>query len=306
MQTSRQWMVTHEWMLKGNHQSEWIEKRGILLWLAFYTGGLGGGLYLVSLFFDNLWGMFFGWFIVAVLKGSFHLIFLGKPARFWRLLFHPQTSWLSRGLFFVFGFAGFGLLQILGSYFLPDQTTIILVLKIIAGILALCVATYTGFVLNTVKGVPFWNLPILPLLFVSCGILGGFGLMIAIGLASPINMEAAEMGSRIMLLINAFLVFIYLLIASRKDPVGKESVLYQLKGGIAKVFWIGVVSLGIVVPVLVAIYTSIADGGMAAILIFGVCCEILGGMLIRYCMLKSAIYDPIIAANQFNSNRSKV
>ena len=98
MQTTRQWMVTHEWMVKGNRQTEWIENRGILLWLAFYTGGLGGGLYLVSLFFNNLWGMLIGWFIVAGLKGSFHFIYLGKPSRFWRLIMHPQTSWLSRGL----------------------------------------------------------------------------------------------------------------------------------------------------------------------------------------------------------------
>src|SRR5512139_1553640 len=109
--TQRQWMVTHEWMLKGNRQTEWIEKRGILLWLAFYTGGLGGGLYLVSLFFNNIWGMLLGWIIVAVLKGTFHILFLGKPTRFWRMVIHPQTSWLSRGLLFVLSFSGAGFIQ---------------------------------------------------------------------------------------------------------------------------------------------------------------------------------------------------
>ncbi len=63
MQTERQWMVTHEWMVKGNRQPEWIDKRGVLLWLAFYLGGLGGGTYGVSLCFDSLWGMFIGWFL---------------------------------------------------------------------------------------------------------------------------------------------------------------------------------------------------------------------------------------------------
>jgi formate-dependent nitrite reductase membrane component NrfD len=129
---------------------------------------------------------------------------------FLEVLTHPQTSWLSRGLFFVFLFGAFGFFQMLFQYFIPAQTTLILVFKIIAGIFALCVATYTGFVLNNVKGVPFWELPILPLLFVACGILGGFGLTVAIGLFSEaINMEAAEMGSRIMLLVNVLLIFIY-------------------------------------------------------------------------------------------------
>ena len=75
MQATRQWMNTHEWMLKGNKQTEWIEKRGILLWLAFYTGGLGGGLYLVSLFFNNIWGMLIGW-ILALGMSFFDMVHL--------------------------------------------------------------------------------------------------------------------------------------------------------------------------------------------------------------------------------------
>jgi sulfite dehydrogenase (quinone) subunit SoeC len=295
MQTARQWMVTHEWMVTGNRETEWIEKRGILLWLAFYTGGLGGGTYLVSLFFDNLWGMFIGWFIVAVLKGSFHLIFLGKPQRFWRLVMHPQTSWLSRGLMFVAGFAGFGLLQIILSRFWPDQTAAILALKIVAGIFALCVATYTGFVLNNVKGVPFWGLSFLPVLFVACGIMGGFGLTIAVGVFDEtVNMTAAEMGSRIMLIINVLLICLYLWIAAGKEAVGKKSVLFQIKGAVSPLFWSGVVVLGIIVPAIITVYSLFAGEATAAVLIFGVVCEVIGGASLRYCVLKSGMYNPIL------------
>jgi len=295
MQTARQWMVTHEWMVKGNRQTEWIEKRGILLWLAFYTGGLGGGLYLVSLFFNSAWGLFLGWFIVTVLKGPFHLLYLGKPARFWRLLTHPQTSWLSRGLFFVFGFAGLGLLQLLFSYFLPEQIGVILALKILAGIFALCVATYTGFVLNNVKGVPFWELPLLPLLFVACGILGGFGMTVAIAqFSSGINLEAAEMGSRIMLIINVLLIASYLVLAAaKKENTGKQSVLFQLTGGISPIFWVCVVILGIIIPAAIAIFSLSGGEAVSLVLIIGTVCEIIGGMMLRYCVLKSGMYNPI-------------
>ena len=295
MQTARQWMVTHEWMVKGNKQTEWIDKRGILLWLAFYAGGLGGGLYVVSLFFNSLWGMLAGWFIVTVLKGSFHLIFLGKPTRFWRLVFHPQTSWLSRGLIFVVGFAGFGGLQLLVSYFTPDQTALVMVLKVIAGILALCTATYTGFVLNNVKGVPYWELPILPLLFVACGILGGFGLTVVIGnYADGINMAAAETGSRIMLLVNVVLIISYLALAAGKGTTGKRSVLFQLTGGISPVFWIFVVASGILIPGTIALFGLFGGESGTAVLVPGVVCEIVGGMMLRYCVLKSGMYNPIL------------
>ncbi len=299
MQTARQWMVTHEWMVKGNKQTEWIEKRGILLWLAFYTGGLGGGLYVVSLFFNSLWGMLIGWIVVAVLKGGFHVLFVGKPLRFWRLVSHPQTSWLSRGLMFVVGFAGFGGIQLVLSYFAPDQTALILALKVIAGVFAFCTATYTGFVLNNVKGVPYWELPILPLLFVACGILGGFGLTVAIGqFASGLNMAAAETGSRIMLLVNVVLIFSYLAFAAQKGATGKKSVLFQLTGGIAPLFWIFVVVSGILVPAAIALYGFFGESG-SALLVSGVACEIIGGMMLRYCVLKSGMYNPLLSDLKF-------
>jgi formate-dependent nitrite reductase membrane component NrfD len=295
MQNTRQWMTTHEWMVKGNKQSEWIDNRGVLLWLAFYTGGLGGGLYLVSLFFNNLIGLFIGWFIVAVIKGSLHFMYLGKPIRFWRLMTRPQSSWLSRGLWFVLGFAGLGFIQILLSYLAPDQTGLIIGFKAAAGILALCVATYTGFVLNNVKGVPFWGLPILPLLFVACGILGGFGLIVGIGIFSnSVNMAAAEMGSRIMLIVNVLLIGLYLFLAARKQTVGKQSVLYQIRGSISPIFWIFVVSLGIVIPALIAFYSLFSGDTTSVVLILGVVCEISGGVMLRYCVLKSGMYNPLV------------
>ena len=67
-------MEIHEWMLNYTRQTEWIDRRGLILWIAFYTGGLGGGLYLVSVFFNSIWGMFISWLIIAVLKGGAHLL----------------------------------------------------------------------------------------------------------------------------------------------------------------------------------------------------------------------------------------
>jgi len=296
MQTTRQWMVTHNWMVEGNRQSEWIDKRGIMLWLAFYFGGLGGGAYIVSLFFNNLLGMAIGVIIAVGIKGTLHLLFLGKPARFWRLLFHPQTSWLSRGLFFVFTFGGIAFIQIVLQSFWPDQLpALIIVLKVVAGIAALCVATYTGFVLNSVKGVPFWGLSFLPLLFVACGILGGFGINTAIAaFDQTLNLDVIEMWSRILLIINVILIVMYLSIeASRKGPTGKKSVLMQIRGTLSAQFWIGVVALGIFVPALIAIFSIFTGEATAGVLVTGTICEIIGGMMLRFCVLKSGMYNPM-------------
>lgn len=287
-------MEIHEWMIKYTRQSEWIDRRGILLWLAFYTGGLGGGLYLVSVYFNSIWGMLVSWLIVALLKGGFHLAYLGKPTRFWRIMLRPHSSWLSRGFIFVVLFVGLAAIHLIFSLLLPGSIGEV-IFKVLAGISALAVATYTGFVLNEAKGVPFWSSRLLPVLFVLCGILGGFGLSVAIALfGGDVDLAVAETGSRWLLIINALLIAIYLWRASQRGETGKQSVLEQLQGGIAPVFWIGVVACGIVIPVVVA-FTSYFVGEVSLSLILsGVVCEVVGGLSLRYCVLKAGAYRPLL------------
>ena len=305
--TARQWMIPHEWMIKGNRQTEWIEKRGLILWLAEYAGGLGAGAYIVSLFFNNFWGMVTAFLIVALLKGGLHMLFLGKPMRFWRMVTNPQTSWMSRGIMFVFLFCGFAFLQLLFMYFAPDQNTIIAVLAVISGIFALCIAFYTGFVMNSAKGVPFWNVRFLPVLFVADGILGGFGLTVAFGIFMPevINMAAAETGSRIMLLMEVVLIVLYMYMASKKEGVGNQSVLFQIRGSISPIFWTFVVALGIVVPIMIAVASLFTKELTPLILIIGVICEAIGQLMFKYCFLKSGMYNPVISYEQLDRNANK-
>lgn len=287
-------MEVHEWMIKYTRQTEWIDRRGIFLWLALYTGGLGGGLYLVSLWFNSFWGMVIGWFIVAVLKGGFHLAFLGRPWRFWRIMSRPHTSWLARGFIFVVSFVVLGAVQIMLSIWLFG-TPWEIIFKVLAGLAALGVVTYTGFVLNSVKSIPFWSSPLLPVLFIVCGILGGFGLVVVIALhGSNIDLVAAEAGSRWLLIISALLVVVYLWRASQKGGTGKQSVIEQIQGNASLVFWLGVVTIGIIIPLAIAFSSYFVHEASATLLLIGVACEIIGGLSIRYSILKVGIYQPLL------------
>jgi formate-dependent nitrite reductase membrane component NrfD len=288
-------MQVHQWMLNYTRQTEWIDRRGIFLWIAFYTGGLGGGLYLVSLFFNSLWGMLIGWSIVTVIKGGAHLIFLGKPLRAWRIIFRPNSSWLSRGILFVLSFVFLGALQIALSQWAPGSAAEV-VFKVLAGAAAFAVATYTGFVLNSVKAVPFWNSALLPILFILCGVMGGFGLSVVIALnGGDINLVTAEAGARWLLIVNAFLIGIYLWRAANREATGKKSVLEQIRGDLAPFFWVGIVFLGIVVPFCVALITNLTGDGSTFLILTGVVCEIIGGLSLRYCVLKAGAYKPLVA-----------
>lgn len=288
-------MEIHEWMINYTRQTEWIDRRGLFLWLAFYSGGLGGGLYLVSLYFNSLWGMLAGWLIVAGIKGSAHLIFLGKPLRAWRIIFRPNSSWLSRGILFVLSFVTFGAVQMALTYWAPGSAGEI-VFKVLAAIAAFAVSIYTGFVLKSVKAVPFWNSTLLPVLFILCGVLGGFGVSVVIALnGGDINLATAEAGSRWLLIINALLIGVYLWMANNREVTGKKSVLEHIRGNLAPFFWIGIVGLGILIPLGIALITHLTGSDSTPLLLTGVVCEIIGGLTLRYCILKAGAYKPLVA-----------
>ena len=291
-------MKQYEWMVQYTPQKEWIEGQGILLWLAFYTGGIGGGLYLASLYFDSLPGMMLSWVIVAVLKGGFHFAFLGKPLRFWRMLLRPQTSWISRGFIFVGGFIVVAAIQIVTSLYVPGSG-LETFLKVLAALLAFCEAIYTGFAMNYVNGIPFWNSALVPVLFILYGILGGCALLMGITLlgAAGVDLAALESTSRILMITGVLFLIIYLWSATYMGETGRYSVRQLLTGRLAAVFWVGLVILGIIIPLAILALGAFNLELSVSWLISGIVCEIIGGLSLRYCLLKGGVYAPLIPTN---------
>jgi formate-dependent nitrite reductase membrane component NrfD len=239
--------------------------------------------------------MFFGWLIIAVIKGGTHLLFLGKPTRFWRIVFRPGSSWISRGIIFVLAFVLLGAVQMAFSYWMPGSAAE-LTFKVLSGLAALAVAGYTGFVLNSVKAVPFWNSTLLPILFITYGLMGGFGMAALIALnGGDVNLIAAETGTRWLLIINALLLVVYLRTASRRETTAKQSVVEQMRGSMAPVFWAGVVTFGIVIPLTVTLVNLVTGELPTSVLMGGALCELIGGLSLRYCVLKGGAYKPLVA-----------
>lgn len=288
----------YEWMVSFTPQRQWIEGRGRWLWLAFFFGGLGGGLYLVSLYYENITGMLLGWLIVIVLKGAAHLAFLGRPARFWRAFLRPRTSWISRGLIFISAFGILGALQVAPSVLpsLPWSTSSP-VLTFLSGSAAFLVCLYTGFVLNSLNSVSFWNTSVLPLLFVLYGLLGGLGIsLLQFSLQrNEADLASAEGTVRILLLAAALLLAIYLLSAYQTTPASRQSVLRLVgKGRLALVFYGAVVLLGLIVPALVSLWALFVGGVTTPALVLAVGCELVGSLALRYCLLMGGIYMPLV------------
>ena len=307
MQT-RQWMVTHEWMVKPMQQKEWIERRGMLVWIAEVFTSLGAGLYLVSLFMNNWWGMVVSWVIIMFLKVPIHILYFGQPLRFFRTLppFSDawKRSWFARGILFTVLFSTFSFVHMVirnpyfdfAPYLGAAEAPLYWVFVVLASIFALGTGIYSGFIMNKCKTVPFWNTGILPLVFLLAGIADGFGMIIGIGLAGgQVDIAFAETCSRITLVINAFIIGVYLISVNFASDVASLSVRQLVVGRSAAIFWLGVIGFGIIVPLGISvsgIFTGIEASSM--MLITAIICHTIGAFALKYCLLKAGIHQPIL------------
>jgi formate-dependent nitrite reductase membrane component NrfD len=304
---TRQWMITHEWMVKPMHQKEWIERRGIMIWIAETFTSLGAGLYLVSLFINSWWGLLVGWLIIMFLKLPIHIAYFGKPWRFYRTL-PPfsnawKTSWFARGILFSVFFGTFAFIQlVIGQHDLARlighsiTDPIYYTFGVLAGLSALGVGIYGGFIMNYVKGIPFWNQGLLPVVFILAGIADGFGLVMGIGLAGgDASVAWAEAGSRYLILINILLIVTYLISAGYTSATAKLSIQELIKGPSAFMFWGGLIILGLAVPAAISV-VSLFSGGEASsvLLIIAIVAHTMGAFALKYCLLKVGIYRPLL------------
>lgn len=303
---TRQWMVTHDWMVKPMHQREWIEQRGVLIWISEVFSAIGSGLFLVSLFLNSWWGLLIGWLIIMILKLPIHIAYLGKPWRFWRL-FPPfsnawKTSWFARGVLFsvLFGMFAFVLL-VIGHPFISGLIgtsiafPIYIIFGILSGISALGIAIYGGMMMNFCKGIPMWNQGLVPIIFVLAGVADGLGLVMGIGLAGgDANVAMASVASRYLLLINIFLIISYLISANYTSNISKLSIKELLAGPEAFAFWVGLILVGLIIPGIIDIVTIIVGGEVSVLLIIAIVGHTLGAFALKYVMLKIGIYRPLL------------
>lgn len=295
-------MKLNEWMVKPTQQTEWIEGRGILLWLAFFFIELGAGAFFVGTFFKSFEAMLIGWLICGVLGGGIHILYLGHPFRFWRMVSEPGTSWISRGLIFVSLFLVLGFIQMAvtrGGGSSP-------LLMILTDIFAFLSIVYGGFAMNCINGIPLWNTALLPILYGVSGIWGGAGLALGIALASG-NVStigiSVEEWVRLLLIAYVALLIVYLISIRYTNPIGKLSVQGIVFGRFRALMWSVVVFLGLVIPttvVIISLDTGLENMPVGTIYV-SIFCELLGDLTMRYLILKGGLYSPLIPSSAYTT-----
>ena len=295
-------MATQELIIAPHRFAAGYHRQTFWNWLigtAFFFGGVGGGLFLVSLLTGHLVGMIAAFIILVVGKNTAHLLFLGRPERFLAAARRPDRSWIARGIWAMGVFMVSGILSILLQarliHLSGPQANLILAL---AAASALFIASYDGFLMRSSVGVAFWRTLLLPLLLFMYASLGGVTMSLTIReLCGQIPPPALEPLERALLVANFFLLAIYLYRMSHSVPAARASLHEWLRGTYSRVFWGLVLLVGLWSTLLLSVAHSAVESSVLVALI--ACCELIGDFSMMMLLLKSGLFSQQVSREGF-------
>ncbi|MCL2882908.1 MAG: polysulfide reductase NrfD [Coriobacteriia bacterium] len=172
-------------------------------------------------------------------------------------------------------------------------------------IAAICTAVYTGVLIGVVQTYPLWNSSVLPVLFaVSAFSAGLAGTLLISTLFAHKEIENLGMLKRyhfVLPIVEVVLIAGLLYMTTKRGTGSGDSVSLLLSGNLAPMFWGGLIAAGILVPIIIGVFSLImsnrsknseaagASGGVLALDAIGDIGILIGGFLLRYLILAAAI-----------------
>ncbi len=291
----------------AERQTAW----GWLITFGLFFTGAGAGVFLVSFLLEFLsgsepaatWGALVGPLLVAF-GACFFLADLGSRATFY-LLISNARSWMSRGVWVILASIIFGLGYALPSFspftWLPwsKATTFGNIVGFLAAIFSFIVLVYGGLLLAKAKRIPFWNTPLLPILFLFSGLSCGIGLLNLVALffvpasgqGIPASLHTIGVAEIVIILMELLILGVYVEITRSGNTSSVESV-HLLK---TPLFIGGALALGLVVPLGLLLYSALAGGALLFSTIVAIAAVLLlvGGILLRYSVIKAGVGLPL-------------
>lgn len=285
--------------------------------IAFYLflSGASGGLIFLEIVMrtsgviEESTAIVGAWMGIALASLSLLVLFthLGGGRARWRFSYvflNLRHSWISRGATIVTVLMALRFIFLLPEIWhgLPWGEGTVAGSSLRGAIMAFAVAfmAYSGLVLSWWKSIPFWNTPLLPMLYVVNSFLGGAAALPIVTVITEGREGLDPVGSVIwplvlaLLGVNGFALLGYVWRKGSADGSARESVRLLVKGEARWPWWSGVVAAGAIVPTIVvslAAANILGTGVVATSILIAACLAILtGGYLLRYCVIKVGVY----------------
>jgi len=280
-----------------------------------FLAGAGAAAYLIGIIVGFMgekyraverMGVFVGPPLVGI--GALILVLdLGQPGRFMLAFANPTSSIMSIGTIFITIFLVLGAVHWLLQLVKKDMR--LPWLGALNCLFALGTMSYTGLLLGVLNAVPFWNTPALPALFVTSALATGAGAIL-LGLAvkrwvkpakgqeeeANTGLSLAALSKIVIVVVVAELIVIlfYMIIMGYTQGVAQISVDYLLSGDYSLAFWLGIIVVGLLVPLVVEVFsrTKGKSLGVARVSDLGAVtgiCLLAGGIILRFAILSAGV-----------------
>jgi formate-dependent nitrite reductase membrane component NrfD len=272
-------------------QRAWVEGRGLFLIAGHFLSSVAAGGWLFALWWGNRPAALAA-FAAGVLAVLAHLLFLGRPERFWRM-FHARRSWIARGFL---GTNAFLAGAACALAFPGGPLGRLGVALSVAGAVLLII--YKGNVYAASRGVPFWNSPALPVLYATYAIRGGLALHLVL---APLAGGGAGPGAELLELwvavSAAVMLGFYLAVMRGAGLAARASVVELTRGRTAGAFYLGTVGAGLIAPIALGLLGVAATPSAAVLALVGAL-SLGGDFFAKYTIAKAGIYVPLMPAGR--------
>jgi formate-dependent nitrite reductase membrane component NrfD len=287
----------------------------------FTLMGVGGGVFLISrlLGLEMRLGLALGVPIVdivsfvAIAVGGLILVAdLGRPFRVLGALLRPRTSWISRGAIADFIFLVAGAALVLPGLRLGTATPFASLpwdaaangavgrtIEVFALVSSAIVIFYAGQVLADHSAIPYWRSPAVPIQFVLSSLAISTATVMVLEAVAREPIGGAELG---LLGVSLVSLAVAVLVHLRRDvsaPGKRESLDLLLRGRLRRPFLVGVIAVGMVLPLALVLVALTAPSLRPAIAVVTLASTAAGGFYLRLFTLRAGFYAPVHAAVRF-------
>lgn len=283
-----------------------------------FLAGMGSGAYTIAAAF-SIFGQHSsrgdlreycnitrGALFLGPLSAAFGVVFLifdlGAPERAFSIFLTPKTTILNVGAWSILLFCLLaGLLLFLhNAEWASIAKPLLRTIEILTLLAALAVMIYTGVLVSSFPGVPFLHSPLVVALFAASSLSSGVALITLYGFFNQ-QKKSMRYGLRIISCIDFVLIaleaLVLVVLFTQKyleSDVARESVVNVLFGEELLVFWIGVVFLGMGLPVALGGISSLSPQPQSAVTwALSATAILIGAVALRYCLLAGGLRIPV-------------
>jgi formate-dependent nitrite reductase membrane component NrfD len=235
---------------------------GTIIAAYLFLAGLSAGAFLTSSFVDRKYP---NAVIVRVTGRLISPVLMGIGLL---LLIVDAEAGLKNPLRFIYLFTNFNSVMTIGTYFISFfmmaaayvalmeilKKKVNKIVEYIGIVFSIATAMYTGFLIGVIATVPLWNTAVLPILFVvsalSTGIAGTMLVSLFFSKKEVHQVLSVKKVHLSLLAVEVFLIFTMFLITSTSNEAAAESVASLVTGEYMLLFWIGLIAVGLLLPIL--------------------------------------------------------